>query len=141
VPTTLKNTALGNNITIYPNVSFPGSGEIIIGDNVDIGEGTLIYSHNRVVIGYNVAIAGQCYLIDCNHGIEKSALIRVQTIFFDDDGTSIGNDVWISAGCKIIKGARIADGAVIGVMSLVNSNISAYSIAVGIPAKKIKERC
>lgn len=41
-----------------------------------------------------------------------------------------------AAGCKIVKGAKINDGAVIGAMSLVNSEIAEFGIAVGIPATK-----
>lgn len=39
-----KNIKLGKNITIYPDCMFFGDGEIAIGDNVDIGNGTIIYS-------------------------------------------------------------------------------------------------
>lgn len=39
-----KNIRLGKNVTIYPNCMFFGDGVIEIGDNVDIGNGTVIYS-------------------------------------------------------------------------------------------------
>ena len=135
-----KNIKIGKNVTIYPGVSFSGMGEIIIGNNVQIGEGTLIYSHNKVQIGNNVAIAGQCYIIDCNHGTGKGELIQNQPLEFDEDGLIIGSDVWIAAGSKIVKGAKINDGAVIGAMSMVNSEIEENGIAVGIPAKVKKSR-
>ncbi|KQB99627.1 acyltransferase [Pedobacter sp. Hv1] len=135
-----KSLQIGKDVTIYPNVSFNGTGAIIIGDNVQIGEGTIIYAHQRVVIGDNVAIAGQCYIIDCNHDIERDTLIQKQPLVYDESGIFIGSDVRIAAGCKIIKGAKINDGAVIGAMSLVNSEIEANGIAVGIPAKIKKYR-
>ena len=37
------NLIIGNNVTIYPNVTFWGDGEIRIGDNVDIGYNTIIF--------------------------------------------------------------------------------------------------
>ncbi len=135
-----KNLKIGRNVTIYPNVSFSGSGEVMIGDNVQIGEGTIIYAHQKIVIGNNVAIAGQCYIIDCNHGIALGKLIQNQELDFDTDGITIGNDVWIAAGCKIVKGAKINDGSVIGAMSLVNKEIPLNAVAVGIPAIIIKYR-
>lgn len=135
-----KSLKIGKNVTIYPNVSFSGGGEIELGDNVQIGEGTILYAHKKISIGNNVAVAGQCYIIDCNHGIEKGNLMQNQALVFDEAGISIGNDVWIAAGCKIVKGAKINDGAVIGAMSLVNSEIPAYGIAVGIPASVKKMR-
>ncbi len=134
------NIKIGKNVTIYPNVYFWGDGEIIIGDNVDIGIGTIIFAKKRVVIGDNSAIAAQCYIIDSNHGIKKDILINKQPLDVDDNGILIGKDVWIAAGTKIVKGAKIDDGAVIGALSLVNSDISNNSVAVGIPAKIKKQR-
>ena len=54
-----KNIKLGHNVTIYPNVMFWGDGEIVIGDNVDIGNGTVIYASKTggVTIGNNTNIS------------------------------------------------------------------------------------
>ena len=38
------NLKFGKNVTIYPDVMLWGDGIIEIGDNVDIGTGTIIYS-------------------------------------------------------------------------------------------------
>lgn len=38
------NLMLGKNVTIYPNVTFWGDGPISIGDNVQIGHNTIVYS-------------------------------------------------------------------------------------------------
>jgi len=73
-----------------------------------------------------------------NHGTKKNKLIREQ------DNTSspifIGEEVWIATHVSIIKGSKIENGAIIGANSLVNSFIENYSICVGTPAKKIKNR-
>jgi acetyltransferase-like isoleucine patch superfamily enzyme len=134
------NIKIGKNVTIYPNVYFWGDGEIIIGDNVDIGIGTIIFAKKRVVIGNNSAIAAQCYIIDSNHGIKKDILINKQALDVVEEEIFIGEDVWIAAGSKIVKGARINNGAVIGALSLVNSEISSNGVAVGVPAKIKKYR-
>lgn len=131
---------IGSNVLIYPGVSFSGGGEICIGDNVAIGQDTMIYIEKKLVIGNDVAIAAQSYIIDCNHGTDLNILMRLQPLEVAEDGIYIGNDVWIAAGCKIIKGAYIEDGAVIGAMSLVNNKIAANTIAIGVPAKSVKYR-
>ena len=38
------NITLGYNVTIYPGVMFFGQGSIVIGNNVNIGNGTILYS-------------------------------------------------------------------------------------------------
>ena len=41
-----KNIKLGKNVKIYPDCMFFGDGIIEIGDNVDIGNGTIILPQN-----------------------------------------------------------------------------------------------
>ena len=54
--------------------------------------------------------------------------------------TVIGNDVWIGEGATILPGVHIGDGAIIGKNAVVGSDIPAYHIAVGNPAKVMKAR-
>lgn len=134
------NIKIGKNVTIYPNVYFWGDGEIIIGDNVDIGIGTIIFAKKKVEIGNNSSIAAYCYIIDSNHGVKKEELINKQPLEVAENGIEIGKDVWIAAGVKVVKGAKINDGAVIGALSLVNCEIEENGIAFGLPAKVFKYR-
>lgn len=130
---------LGKNVALYQGVYFWGN-NISVGSNVDIGMNTVIYAKKGVYIGDNTNIAGQCYIIDSNHGTKASELIRNQQDDVALDGIHIGKDVWIAAQCVILKGAKINDGAIIGAQSLVNSEIPANAIAVGTPAKVIGYR-
>lgn len=134
------NIKIGNNVTIYPGVMFWGDGKIVIGNNVNIGKDTIIFAKKSVTIGDDTIIAAQCYIIDGNHGISKSTLIREQPLQVDVQGIRIGRDVWLSAGCKVLRGALIHSGAVIGAMSLVNSEIASNGVAWGIPARVVKFR-
>ena len=136
-----RNIKLGRNVTIYPDCMFFGDGLIEIGDNVDIGNGTIIYASKcgeGVSIGCNSMIAAQCYIIDMDYGTHKDDLIRNQNNTVK--AISIGEDVWIAAGCKILKGSQIGDGAVIGAQSVVKGEIPENAIVVGIPAKVKKYR-
>lgn len=54
--------------------------------------------------------------------------------------TVIGNDVWIGQNAVILPGVRIGDGAIIGLNSVVGTDIPPYSIAVGNPASVIRKR-
>ena len=136
------NVHCGNKVTFYPDVTLFGDGNINIGDNVDIGQGTIIYASSRdgggVTIGSNTMIAAQCYIIDVDHGIQKGININCQPNTVA--AVEIGQDVWIGAGVKILKGSKIGNGAVIGAGAVVKGNIPENAIALGIPAKVIKYR-
>jgi virginiamycin A acetyltransferase len=54
--------------------------------------------------------------------------------------TIIGNDVWIGYDALIMPGVRIGNGAIISSRSVVVSDVAAYTIAGGNPAKPIRQR-
>lgn len=54
--------------------------------------------------------------------------------------TIIENDVFIGANVTVLDGVRIGHGSVIGAGAVVTTDIPAYAIAVGVPAKLIKYR-
>lgn len=132
------NIRFGNNVTLFEGVQIWGKGLVEIGDNTAIGKDTIIFAAEKISIGSDVAIAGQCYIIDCDHKTDRDQLIREQALL--TSAVYIGNDVWVGAGSKILKGAKLSDGTVIGALSLVMTETEPYSINVGIPTKKISER-
>lgn len=134
-----RQIIVGKNVVIYPGAYFWGN-HIELGDNVNVGMGTVIYGRKKVYIGNNTSIAGQCYIIDSNHGTSLGTLIQEQEMETAKDGIYIGSDVWIGAQCTILKGAKINNGAVIGANSLVNKEIPENAIAFGIPAEVRKYR-
>lgn len=52
----------------------------------------------------------------------------------------IGNDVWLGAGCMILSGVRIGDGAVVGARAVVSRDVPPYSIVTGNPATATRRR-
>jgi acetyltransferase-like isoleucine patch superfamily enzyme len=51
----------------------------------------------------------------------------------------IGDGSWIGAGSVILPGARIGKHVAIGANSVVNGEIPDFSVAVGSPAKVVKQ--
>lgn len=54
--------------------------------------------------------------------------------------TVIGNDVWIGQNATILPGVHIGDGAIVGCNSVVASDVPAYTIVAGDPARPIRKR-
>lgn len=130
---------VGEGVNIYPGVTLWGPGKIKIGNYVEMGINTTVYSSQLIEIRDNVLIAAGCYIIDSNHGIEKGKLIREQKSICKGP-VVIEEDAWIGAGVKILSGVHIGKGAVVGAQSLVNRDIPDYAIAVGVPARVIGYR-
>lgn len=49
----------------------------------------------------------------------------------------IGDNVVLSAGCKVLGGIEIGDGATVGANSLVLRSVPANATVLGVPAKLI----
>lgn len=52
----------------------------------------------------------------------------------------IGNDVWLGAGCVILSGVTIGDGAVVAARAVVTRDVPAYAIVAGNPATVARMR-
>ncbi|MDE2259015.1 MAG: acyltransferase [Betaproteobacteria bacterium] len=111
-----------------------GTGDVLIGSHTIINSGCVLYSGNGITIGNHVAIAANCVLAPVNHEYRsRDQLIREQRFKRGRGGILIEDDVWIGAGCVLLDGAILRRGCVIGAMSLVRDEVSAYSVQAGNP--------
>jgi acetyltransferase-like isoleucine patch superfamily enzyme len=113
-------------------------GTIHLGARASLGEGTWVSSTKSVIIEANAMVGPGCHITDANHGFARDELIRRQPRIASP--VVIGNDAWLGAGAKVLAGVQIGQGAVIGAGAVVTSDIPAYSIAVGVPARVVGTR-
>jgi len=123
----------------HPTPSHPVP-ELRIGNDVNIEQNVHIICHNRVLIGDNASISGNCSITDLVHpfdGVPQGQ--KANYLIQDDDNTvEIGRHAHIGFGCNILPGARIGEYAVIGAGSVVRDEIPAFSVATGSPARVIR---
>ncbi|PIP86566.1 hypothetical protein COV42_03050 [Candidatus Campbellbacteria bacterium CG11_big_fil_rev_8_21_14_0_20_44_21] len=133
----LKKCGKGLIIRDWVTIKFPE--RVVIGNHVGISEYTLIDGDGGIEIGEYTRIASHVSVVSFGHNYErKDELIKLQGK--RRKGIKIGRDVWIGAGVRILDGVEIGDGAIVGAGSVVKRNIPSFSVAVGVPAKVIKER-
>ncbi|MBC1237775.1 transferase [Nostoc linckia z18] len=104
---------------IGPNVCIEGPGDIKIGKHCMIAAHSGIYANN-----HNFA--------DPMRPIKSQGVTR--------KGIVIEDDCWLGHKVTVLDGVTIGQGSVIGAGAVVNKDIPPFSVAVGIPARVIKNR-
>ena len=136
-----KNVRIEDNVVLKEGAricSCNDHAKVHIGKNTTFGYHSFLFSSESIEIGNDCLIAPFVYIVDSDHNIEKEKRINEQPN--NTAPVKIGNDVWIGTGAKILKGVTIENGAVIAAGAIVKSDVKAYEIHGGIPAKKISER-
>lgn len=121
-------------------------GNVSIGNNssvqsygIIIGYGKPVPEQGLVKIGDGVRIAAHCMIIAGNHRFaDTSKTIHGQGV--EPRNITIEDNVWIGGSVNILAGVTIGHGSIIGAGSVVTKDIPPMSIAVGTPAKVIKQR-
>lgn len=57
-----------------------------------------------------------------------------------ENNIEIGHDTWIGHGAVIMPGVNVGNGAIIGSNAVVTKDVQDFAIAVGVPAKPIRQR-
>ncbi len=128
---------LGNNSTIEDFCTINnGVGDVVIGNETRIGMGNVIIG--PVTVGNFVIFAQNIVASGLNHGYEDVSLpidkqkVTTAPIFIEDE-------CWIGANAVITAGVTIGKHSVIAAGAVVTKDIPPYSVAVGNPARIIKQ--
>ncbi|MDK4704660.1 acyltransferase [Rhizobium sp. CNPSo 4062] len=114
-------------------------GSIEIGDHVSFNDYSILLGRGGIVIGNDVRIAAHAMVVSFDHNFDDvSRPIRLQGV--TKKPIVIEDDVWIGAGAKILGGAHVAKGCVIGANAVVKGRTKPYGIYVGAPARLLKRR-
>lgn len=119
--------------------------KLIIGNNCKMGDNVHIAAGEKVIIGDNCLFASKVYMSDISHGEYSDLTLGSDPEIPPDKRTlickpiSIGNNVWLGENVSVLPGVSIGSGCVIGANAVVNKNIPDNCIAVGVPAKVIKQ--
>ncbi|MCG3675160.1 acyltransferase [Aliarcobacter butzleri] len=137
------NVTIKDNTKIYYGTEICTSSDssCIVGKNCVIGRMNVLVSFNELIIENYALFAAGVKIFNGNHGvpyiINEEAIVNSPLY---GEKMVVGKNCWLGFDVKIIKGGQIGDNCIVGANSLINSNIPPNSIAVGIPAKVIKER-
>lgn len=104
------------------NSFIPGSAKIGKFSKCAYG-GIGVVIHSKAIIGERV-IVGQGVTI----GKKKKS----------DEAPSIGNNVYLSAGCRILGSIKIGDNVIVGANAVVINDVPSNCVVAGVPARIIR---
>jgi len=107
-------------------------GSITIGDRAAINSFCRLFGHGSLVIGEDTQIGPGSLITTTDHDYQGDLKEHFRPV-------SIGKGVWIGANVTVLSGVKIGDFAVVGAGSVVTKDIPPRSVAVGVPARVIMQ--
>lgn len=123
-----RNVVLGRHSSIIAK-----AGEVVIGDDVFIGEGVTLVARSRVEIGPDCLIAERVTIRDQNHRTDRID-VPFRSQGFTVSPVRLHRNVWIGANACVLSGVSIGESAVVGAGAVVTRSVPSGALAVGVPA-------
>lgn len=153
----------GKNVLISRKCSLYGAGGISLGDHVRIDDFCILSGnitiHNYVHISAYTSMFSGDSKIEIGDYTAVSSRIAIYAESDDYSGesmvnpmvpdecrklvagdVSIGRHSIIGSGSTVLPGVTVGEGVSVGAMSLINKDLEPWTVNVGIPCRKIKDR-
>ena len=132
---------LEDSVTVRPYAQiWSGGGTVRIGRGSEVGERCRISIANSLKIGEKVLLSPNVYITDCDHEYHNIEVPVIdQGVVQKGQKVSIGEGSYIGINAVIVGNVKIGKHCVIGANSVVTNDIPDYSVAVGVPARVLKQ--
>lgn len=135
----LKCLYKGVNVSINPGFRIGHSDNLILHDNIVLGENIFINAHGGVEIGSGTITGPDVMIFSVNHIYDTT-----DSLPFSEDlslkKVVIGENCWIGGRVFICPGVELGEGCVVAGGSVVTKSFPMCSVIGGNPAKVIKTR-
>lgn len=133
---------MGENVIVGRNTILScKEGSIFLKDYANISSNCSLLSETKITVGKHTFLAGHCYLVaGGNHSFERTDIPIMFQPSLVKGGINIGDDCWLGALVTVLDGVSLGKGCVVGAGAVVTKPFPDYSVTVGIPARKIRDR-
>ena len=124
---------IGAGAAVHMGCFFTGW-DLTVGDSSIINRRCYIDGRQGVIIGSNVSISPECYIVSNSHD--------VQSAHFSGKGGTVVIDeyAWLGARAIVLPAKHIGRGAVVGAGAVVVRDVAPFEIVGGNPAEVISRR-
>ncbi|MGA9400615.1 acyltransferase [Haladaptatus sp.] len=121
----------GDNLRIFKGVTMTYGHNITVGDNTVIHDDVHLDDRGKLTIGNRCSISDGVHIYSHDHDIiDQTDVTNFHTV--------IGDDARVTYDAMVRAGVKIGEDSVVGARAVVQSDVPAHHIAVGMPAKSIK---
>ncbi|WP_222916346.1 acyltransferase [Natrinema sp. SYSU A 869] len=121
----------GDNCRFFKGISFTYGHNITIGDNTVVHDDVHLDDRGKLTIGDRVSISDGVHVYSHDHDVVDQTEVRNYHTIVEDD-VRLTYDAMVRAGCKV------GENAIVGARGIVQNDIPAHHIAIGMPAKSVK---
>jgi acetyltransferase-like isoleucine patch superfamily enzyme len=136
------HTMIGPNVALTagmaPGQEMVSDPVVSIGDRTLIGQGSYIVGHFSIEIGDDIQTGPYVYITDQNHAYQDPD-VPIGQQWPVESPVSIGSGSWLGTGVIVLPGAQIGRNVAVGAGSVVVGVLPDHCVAVGVPAKVIKQ--
>lgn len=120
------------------------SGNITVGDYVHISAYSALYGSKGIILEGYCGISPHCVILSASDDFSGDFLVGAQ---FPEKYTNVLGGIvtfkhfsQLGAGCIVFPNVTLNEGAVAGAMTLVNRDLSSWTINTGVPVNKSSPR-
>ena len=122
---------VGENCRFFKGISFTYGHNISVGDNVVIHDDVHLDDRGRLTVGDRVSISDGVHVYSHDHDlIDQTEVKNFHTIVEDD--------VRLTYDSMVRAGVTVGENAVVGARAVVQSDVPAHHVVVGMPAKSVR---
>ena len=122
---------VGENFKVFQHVEMSFGYNLEVGDHVVVHQHVLLDDRGGIRLGNHVSISDYANIYSHTHSIvDPREVTNVTTV--------IGDGVRITYHATILAGVHVAEQGMVGAMAVATSDVEAYHVHVGIPAKSVR---
>lgn len=128
--------SLGEDVALRAPLYVDYGTQLTIGDRVFANFGLVALDCAAISIGDDTQIGPNVQLLTPTHPLDAE---ERRSKIEGAGPISIGRNVWIGGGAIVLAGVTVGDNAVIGAGAVVTRDVPADTVAVGNPARVVKQ--